>query len=235
MKNIFSTLGILFIPYLMLAQQEFKPETKRIEVTGTAESEVIPDEIFYSITLREYKDNNKVVDITVLERQLVKAVEQAGIPKENFSIENVYGYKDYWDKSRKPQDFLASKQYSLKLNNLYKINEIMDKVDQKGISAMNINNFSYSKIEELKKQVKKKAVQAAREKAVYLLEAVNEQVGEVLLIQEIGDGYYGPMYDMARNATYKTIESAQSAEPAPEIDTKKIKVSYQIRAVFRIK
>src|SRR5687767_10306806 len=66
------------------------PNIKKIEVTGSAEMEVTPDEIYFSVSLREYfkdKDRNKV-GITELEKQLQSAVNAAGVPKENFQIEN---------------------------------------------------------------------------------------------------------------------------------------------------
>lgn len=54
-SKVFLTLffAMSYTSYAM-AQEEFKTETKRIEVSGTAEMEIIPDEIYYSITLREY-------------------------------------------------------------------------------------------------------------------------------------------------------------------------------------
>jgi uncharacterized protein YggE len=61
--------------------QASNPNIKRITVTGSAEMEVIPDEIYFSISLREYfkeKDKNKV-DIATLEKQLQAAVNAAGI------------------------------------------------------------------------------------------------------------------------------------------------------------
>ena len=76
-----------------------KPLVKKIEVNGSAEQEVLPDEIYVNITLREYfkdKDNKNKVDIMALEKQLQKAVEEAGIPKENFMIGSMNGYREWW-------------------------------------------------------------------------------------------------------------------------------------------
>jgi uncharacterized protein YggE len=64
--------GVLFSTQ---AQNNDKAPVKKIEVTGTAEEEVLPDKIFVSVTLREYfkdKDNKNRVDILVLEQQLQK-------------------------------------------------------------------------------------------------------------------------------------------------------------------
>ena len=53
---------------------------KKITVSGTAETEVTPDIIYLSISLKEYlKDGNskKKVEITDLENQLYKAIQAA--------------------------------------------------------------------------------------------------------------------------------------------------------------
>jgi uncharacterized protein len=204
--------------------------TRKIEVSGSAEMEIVPDEIYYTISLQEYKGDKKV-EIETLEKQLVKSVAEAGIAKENLQIENMQGYK--WNTERKKnQDFFASKQYVLKLNNLYKINEILSGVDSKGVQYTTISRYSHSKIEQYRKDIKIKALQAAKEKASYLLASINEQVGEVLQIQEVGD-YYPQPYETRMMSNMAMDKSAEMA--SPEIGFKEIKLRYEVRGIFKIK
>lgn len=203
----------------------------KIEVTGSAEAEVTPDIIYISISLKEYfKDNNnkKKVEIEELERQLQSAVLKAGIPKENFTINNIASYTDYWSKKKDP-GFLASKQYRIKVSELSKLNDILSAVDPKGIAYSNIDGYDYSKIESLKKDLKIKALLAAKDKASYLTAALGQKVGQVLEIQEINNEYYPqPMYRA------NTMMKSEAADAMPEIDFKKIKLNYQMRTVFEI-
>lgn len=214
-----------------------KPLVKKIEVTGSAEQEVLPDEIFVTVSLREYfkdKDNKNKIDIMVLEKQLQKAVEEAGIPKENFTIGTINGYREWWGK-KKPTTFLESKSYILKVPNLYKIDGIISKVDEKGIAYTNIDRYEFSKIEQLRKEIKIKALQAAKEKAKYLLEGIGEQMGEALDIIEIDQSYSPqPVYSnmMMRSAR---VEATADAMPESNVDVQKIKVRYEMKASFRIK
>lgn len=214
-----------------------KPFVKKIEVTGSAEQEVLPDEIFVTVSLREYfkeKDNKVKVDIMVLEKQLQKAVEEAGIPKENFTIGTINGYREWWGK-KKPTTFLESKSYILKVLNLYKIDGIISKVDEKGVAFTNIDRYEFSKIEQLRKEIKIKALQAAKEKAKFLLEGIGEQMGEALEITEIDQSYSPqPVYS---NMMMRSSKMAVTAEAMPEssIDVQKIKVRYEMKAVFKIK
>ena len=235
---LISTL-ILSIAFVGKAQQTImeKPFVKKIEVTGSAEQEVLPDEIFVTVSLREYfkdKDNKNKIDMMVLEKQLQKAVEEAGISKENFTIGTINGYREWWGK-KKPTTFLESKSYVIKVPNLYKIDGIISKVDDKGIAYTNIDRYEFSRIEQLRKDIKIKALQAAKEKAKYLLEGIGEQMGEALDIIEIDQSYTPqPVYSnmMLRSAK---MDVSPEAMPESTIDVQKIKVRYEMKATFRIK
>ena len=208
---------------------------KKIEVNGTAEAEVTPDILYIGMSLKEYfRDaaNKKKVEIEELERQLQTAVLAAGIPQENFTINNISSYTSWWEKKRSPE-FLARKQYRIKVTDLSKFNQIMSAVDPKGIEYSNIESYDYSKIESLKKDLKIKALQAAKDKATYLITSIGGSLGSPLDIQEINNEYYPqPIY--RANAMMKT-EGAMDTQAMPDIDFKKIKLTYQMRAVFEIK
>lgn len=238
-KSLLISALIFTSAFVSNAQQVImeKPLVKKIEVTGSAEQEVLPDEIFVTVSLREYfkdKDNKNKIDIMVLEKQLQKAVEEAGIPKENFTIGTINGYREWWGK-KKPTTFLESKSYIIKVPNLYKIDGIISKVDDKGIAYTNIDRYEFSKIEQLRKEIKIKALQAAKDKAKYLLEGIGEQMGEALEIIEIDQSYSPqPVYSnmMMRSAK---MEVSADAMPESTVDVQKIKVRYEMRASFRIK
>lgn len=234
MKRIFLTFLTIVLAFPVLAQT--LDTRKKIEVIGSAEAEVTPDIIFVGISLREYlRDNNskKKVEIEELERQLQTAVLNAGIPKENFTINNISSYNWTWEKKKNP-DFLASKQYRIKISDLNKYNQIISAVDPKGIQYSNVEGYDYSKLESLKRELKIKALQAAKEKATYLAEAISERVGGALEIQEINNEYYPqPMYQ--RNVMMKGDMTMAEAAPMPDIDFKKIKLNYQMRVIFELK
>ena len=234
----FSTL-IFAKTFVVDAQQVImeKPLVKKIEVNGSAEQEVLPDEIYVNITLREYfkdKDNKNKVDVMALEKQLQKAVEEAGISKENFTIGAMNGYREWWGR-KKPTTFLESKSYILKVPNLYKIDGIIARVDDKGVASTNIERYEYSKIEQLRKDIKIKALQAAKAKAQYLLEGIGEQLGEAFEITEIDNGYQNPQPMYANMMMKSAGVAADSVMPESTIDVQKIKVRYEIKAVFKIK
>lgn len=235
MKNLLTLAFVALFSLTAMAQQV--DLRKKISVTGSAEAEVTPDIIYISISLKEYlKDNNskKKVDITTLENQLYTAIQAAGIAKENLTINNLSSYATATKKKKDP-DYLASKQYRLKVSDLNKWNDIIADIDPKGIAYTNIDSYDYSKIETLKKELKIKALQAAKAKAAYLVESLGDKLGSVIDIQEVNnESYPQPMYNVMRMAKAESADMAGGAA-APEIDFKKIKLNYTMNTVFEIK
>lgn len=217
-----------------------KDLVRRIEVTGTAEIEVVPDVITFAISLKEYfkdeKNNKDKVTIDVLEKQLIKAVAEAGLPKESLVIGGISGYKDYTSPRKKPANFTQSKQYELTLSDLKKVDNILSKIDEKAIQYTNIQKAEHSKIAQFRKEIKVKALQVAKEKAIYLLEGIGEKLGEPIEINEVDDYSTYPVYAAQANMRmYKGGVEAADAAPDSELEYQKIKISYKMRAVFKIK
>lgn len=211
---------------------------RKIEVSGSAEAEVTPDIIYVGISLKEFfrdNANKKKVEIEELERQLQKAVLDAGIPKENFTINNISSYNYAFEKKKNPE-FLARKQYRIKVTDLNKFNQILSAVEPRGVEYTNIESYDYSKMESLKQELKIRALKAAKDKALYLAGALDDKVGDALDIQEINNEYYPqPMYRANTAMSMDKGMSTAEMAPMPDIDFKKIKLNYQMRAVFELK
>lgn len=227
MKKI--VLALFLISVVNFVNAQTVDMRRKIEVTGSAEQEITPDIIYVSISLKEYLNGRTKVEMTDLEHQLEKAVADAGIPKADFTISNVSASNYNWQKKKNP-DFLASKQYQIKFHDLNSYNQILAAIDPKGIEYTNINRYDYSRIADLKRDLKIKALLAARDKATYLLSSIGEKLGSALDIQEIdNESYPQPLYRVNSMAMAKTADQGPS-----DIDVKQIKLNYQVRAVFEI-
>ena len=235
MKKLMTLAFVALFSVSALAQQV--DLRRKINVSGSAETEVTPDIIYISISLKEYlKDNNskKKVDITALENQLYAAVQKAGLDKENLMINNLSSFSWATEKKKNP-DFLASKQYRLKVSDLNKFNDIIGAVDPKGIASTNIESYDYSKITSLKKELKIQALQAAKAKATYLVEALGDKLGSAIDIQEIENQVYPQAMYRTSNMMMKAESADMAGAAAPDIDFKKIKLNYVMNVVFEIK
>ncbi|GGE62142.1 hypothetical protein EV200_105200 [Pedobacter psychrotolerans] len=230
MKKLIAIALVAFLG-LSSAMAQQTDLRRKISVSGNAETEVTPDIIYIGISLKEYLNGKKKVEITELEKQLYAAVQKAGIAKENLTVSNLSSWNDNTSKKKNP-DFLASKQYRLKVNDLNKFNAILEELDAKGIANTNIESYDYSKIESLKKDLKIKALLSAKEKATYMVEALNGKLGAAIEIQDGGDNIIQPVY---RNFMVQSAMAETSADTAPEIDFKKIKLNFTVNVVFEIK
>lgn len=192
-------------------QQPQQPHQNIIEVTGSAEIEIVPDEIYLNVTIREYmKNSNNKVEIGEIDKAFKNMLADLKIDMKNVSIAGANGYHTYTWYRQKKSDFLAAKTYVIKLGDMQKYNEMMEKIDPKGVESVYIQRVSHSKIEEYRKQVKVQALKAAKEKAKLLVEAVDQQLGNIVLIRERNnDFYYGGNLPMM-----KTMSNTAMAEDA---------------------
>lgn len=233
MKKLFAIALLSFVAFGTASAQSADLRRK-ITVSGTAETEITPDIIYVSISLKEYFENGnsrKRVDISTLENQLFAAVQKAGFSKEHLTISNLNSWANTTGKKKNP-DFLASRQYLLKVSDLNKLDQVLGGVDSKGIQSTGIQSYDYSKMEDLKKELKIKALKAAKEKAAYMVEALGGTLGDVLEIQDGGDSPLQPV--MYRNYAMKA-EAADMAGGDADLDFKKIKLSFTVNTVFEIK
>jgi len=227
MKKI-STL-VLLVSITLTSMAQNVDLRRKIEVNGSAEKEVTPDIINVSISLREYIDGKNKVTISQLENQLEKAVTDAGIPKTDFTINNLSSY-NYTIQKKKNPDFLVSKQYLIRFHDLNRFDQIMSKIDAKGIQSTNIDSYNYSKIDELKNELKLQALLSAKAKATYLLNGIGEKLGGAIDIVENEDNNY----PAPRQVMYMAKASTANSAPESDIDVKKIKLNYQVHAIFEI-
>jgi len=231
MKHLIASIIFICITATLFAQTT-EYYQKKISVTGTAEMEIVPDEIYFRIVLKEYQKDKNKVPIDKLEKELNQAIVSAGIAKEDFTIEQVSGIS--WSKKKKDDaELYNSKSFIVKVSTPGKIDELLNKVNPESIYSIEIRNYSHSKIEEYKKQLKIAAIKAAKAKAIYLLEAIDEKIGVVIEVNEEGTVYGG--FNMIESEISNTSYeySTSNSEPAA-IGFQKIKLQFKIYATFAI-
>ena len=186
----FAVLVTLWLSGILAISAQEDNNSRYIEVTGSSETEIIPDEIHFMITIKEYwqeefekkskpEDYQTKVPVNEIEHNLMSALKQAGIAPSDIQTKEV---GDYWRERGK--DFLISKTFDIKLQNPDQINRIIQTVNTKGIQSMNIGELKNKDLQEYRKQGKIEALKAARQKADYLVAAMGQKLGNVLRIVE---------------------------------------------------
>ncbi|MDD2346048.1 MAG: SIMPL domain-containing protein [Bacteroidales bacterium] len=153
-----------------------------IEVIGTSEKEVIPDEIYLGIIIREKYLNKVKVSVEEEEEKLKLALKSLGIDLTNLYLTDINAdfVKVRWYK----KDVMMKKDYTLKVSDATTLGLVFQELDNIGIDDAFISKVSHSKLDSLKKEVRISAIKAAKDKAEYVLLAIGEQIGKPLIIKE---------------------------------------------------
>jgi len=232
MKKISVLILALVIAFSTYAQDS-NNALRTIKVTGIAEDEIKPDILYFIISLKEYKLNSgSKFLISGLEDQLIKAVENAGIDQENLKVENVYGYNYDW-KEKNNKDFLAKKQFQLKLTDVDKLNQILSEIDPKGIEYARITQYTHSNINELNQNLQVEAVKNAKAKAEVLLEPLGEKLGKVIEMSE-NQRDFQPIYYKSVSNNRMLTASSENSSIISDLDFKNIKLKAEVHIVFSI-
>lgn len=229
--TVFSVLLLLSYATSLFAQTGSE---NYIEVTGSAEFEIVPDEIHFLIQIKEYwkeeyekkskQENYKTkVPISVIEKDLMNALQKAGIHGADIRTLEI---GDYWRERGK--DFLIAKSFDLKLNDVDLIDKLIRTVDTKGIQSMRIGELKNQRMGEYRKQGNEKALMVAVAKAEYLVKVLGKELGEPLRVVESPEGDN----QVGFQAQYSNVVSSDAVNPENFRTIKwrsKILVRFEIR------
>ncbi|NML23092.1 SIMPL domain-containing protein [Pseudoflavitalea sp. G-6-1-2] len=240
MKRIMAISAIMITTMGAFAQSNtVNPFPKTITVTGSAEIEVVPDEIYVQVDLKEYeKKGQGKIDLEKIKADFLQKVKKIGIPDSAVTIASYDGYTDYYwirRKKQKKDELYASIAYQIKFSSSSKIDELVNLLDDEATNNFQVVKTSHSKLQEFRKQLKINAVKAAKEKATYLAAAVDETVGAAVSISEMPENIFQP-YQYKLGAQSNALYAMDGAAPsATGVEFKKIKMRFEINAVFALK
>lgn len=232
------TLILILSFQFSISQTINKDFVRFIEVTGSAEMEVEPDEIRFEIGIQEYwaeefepgmeyKDYVTKVPIESIEKEFMIELKELGIQDEQIILKNV-GRR--WKTGGK--DFKKSKTIILIITDFKQLDDLLLNVKTRGVNYMRIADLKNEKITEFRKKVKIEAMKAAKEKASYLLESVDGSLGQIISVVELNSGDYN-YYWRPRDTRSNTIVGSSSND-LEDSNIRNIKLRYEIKVRFEI-
>lgn len=236
MKKVLLAATVILLTLNGFSQTIANPYPRTITVTGSAEMEVIPDEIYVLIDLKEYeKKGGGKVGIDKIKQEFLSGVRQIGVPDSAISIASYDGSNGnpWLRKKNKKAELYASVSYLIKVKTGAETDRLVDILDDNATQNFYIQKAESSRLEEYRKQLKIQAVKSAREKAGYLTAAIGETPGVVITINEPAE-FYTP-YLPASNFAFAKAEMAAGTNDQQTVDFKKIKLRYEVSVVFAIK
>lgn len=233
---------LVFFLILLSVGQAFGQNTTSdskpfIEVIGTAEMEVIPNEIYIGIVIRERYVNKDKVSIEEQEEKLKAAINSLGINLENLTLSDANA--DYMKIRWQKKDVLTKKDYTLKVSNATTVGLVFQELEKLEILDAFISKVSHSKMDSLNKEVRIMAVKAAKAKAEYLLVAIGEQIDKPLIVSESPQTIFGQEFLARTNANITGLNASSKSsgfsDKTTEIQFNKIKLSSKIYVKYSIK
>ena len=234
MKKITTLALALVLAYSAAFAQTGVTESKKvpyIEVTGSAEIEIVPDEIYITVTLQERYEGKDKVTMSTMETLFFEAVKSINIDTKDISLANAQS--DFSSYKWKKEDALARKSYVILVHDAAMVSKLYEKLVEIDAYDAYISKTSHSKIEEYRKQVKINAMIATKEKAGYLLSSIDEEVGSPILIQERET--YDTPYTISQRSFNSNVAYDGLDVNSNNIGFQKIKLRYEIFAQFEIK
>ena len=222
---------LLFGIFSAKAQLQMEPK-KFIQVTGSAEMSVKPDEIELQITLSEYNEAGKKIRLDYIDSEFGKILKKNNIDPKSILYDGTSSwYWWYWWSYR--NNYLQTKTITLKLNKETNFLKLVEDLNTKWTQKIEISNTTNKEIQRLRKEIKIEAMKAAKAKAAYLLGSVNEEIGSLLEIEEMPEEpnhWYG-----RQNLISNAITSNSSGQDSGIENVSDIKLRYEVKAKFQIK
>lgn len=226
--------AILILAANVFAQTTAPDNRRLIEVTGSAETLITPNEFTFKISLVERVDGKKKITIEDQEDALKRELAAIGVDVQKdltvFDLSSVYV------RQRRLKDTLASKDYRLKVRDLEKVGRLQDVADRLNIARLDLIESTHSELPRFRRETKMEAIRAAKMKAEYLLGAIGEKVGKPVFVREVDDdsnsGYYRA--NLSLNSQSNIVVDGPGIPSASGLNITQIKLRFEIFARFEI-
>ena len=226
MKRMMIVVAALLMASPLFAQQKTFLDQPYIEVTGRAEMEVAPDEIYVRITINEQDSKGKT---TVLqqEKDMVRRLKDLGI-----DVDKKLVVQDMMNAQLK-KDVATSKSYMLDVNSATQLAHVFQALQTIGISDAAVERTDVSNMDELRQQVRGASAKAARQNAEILAAALGQKVGKAIFVQD--NSYYSrPYSNVVLTRTMKVADAGVAATAAPTLEFQKITIDHSVLVRFML-
>lgn len=242
MKNVLLFV-VLCLAVNIKAQNMPCTEIPYIEVTGSADIEIEPDEIRLTVVISGYEKGITKQEVTLeeVDKNLLSILSGAGISKSKIILKNAstQGYWYYWWRADQDNDARVTKEYEVVFTNYQNLNKVLAQLPgpKDGFLNVNISNLKNKDIAKYRKQTKIEAIKAAKAKAQYLLESVGSAPGKLIQVIELDEddfGWYRPAYANSNTISQVSLNAGNGSNGGDDTSMQKIKLRYRIKARFEI-
>jgi len=230
MKRIMILTLTIFISNIVYSQTKNFIDQPYIETKAKVDTLVTPDRIYVSILINE-EDTKGKISLEEQENKMASKLKSLGVDLDKQLTLSDLGsnFKKYFLKS---QDIEKAKSYSLLVYTAKQAGEIIRSLEQIGISNVDLERTEYSKIEELKLELKSKAILKAKLQAEFLVDPLDQKVGSAIHISDKFNQIYRA--NQLDDVVVRGYEGKNKEYKSIDIGFKKIEVASEVYAKFEL-
>lgn len=230
MKSI-QLIFLLLFSISFYAQDLDYSKIPQLQTQATYTKEVYADKITLSITLSEADTNGKV-SVEKLEQRMKNVLLEKDVDlKKQLTLTNMASnFRDYF---LKKTDVQKVKSYELELYDALTAGKIFKGLESQEISNVRLLKTEYSKLEELKIELKGKAVEKAKHQAEEMLKHLDQDLGPAIFISDMQTKMYPLAYSQNRNPML-SMESQNDVSSGIDVNFDKIKVEAKVSVYFKL-
>ena len=212
-------------------------EQPHIIVYGKAEIKVTPDEMVWSVNVRnEHKELPTVAaNHTTTVKQVLDFLKGLKVDEKKLQTSRMH-FGEEWDRingERVHVGYFASTDISFTTTDFNLYQQIW--FGLASIDGVSIQNTHYANSDRIRyqNQSREKALLAAREKAANLAKTLGSQIAEPLKIEEVSAQNY--MHHFGMNNSNIAMDDMGSVGPAEVLALGQISISTKVQVVFKLK
>lgn len=219
-----------------MAQTKTFLDQPYIEVLGSADTAIIPDEIYIRITLSE-RDSRDRISLETQERKMTDGLRALGIDveKDLTATDILSNYSTFFLRGK---EVIKTKDYMLMVRTADQAGQVFKALEDANLSNAAIDHINYSQMETLRNWLRSKAIVSARERALALVRPLNQNLGPALLITDSeaqATATNSSVFSNARILIRGIRSIGFESDPGSKIDFEKIRISLSVQAKFALR
>ena len=234
MRRILVTTGLVIaIATTVIGQTKNFIDQPYIEVTGSADTLVTPNQIFINIIISE-KDSRDKISVEEQELKMVESLMSLNIntEKDLTASDMLSNFKSYFLKEK---EILKTKEYTLKVYDASTASKVFIELEAIGISNTSIEKTDHTDFESIKNECRTKAIVNAYNKAIALTKPLSQSPGNAIHVSD-NENLRALSLDQALQGRIAGLDvghvRGQSKSEVPNIEFKKIKIAASVSVKF---
>lgn len=228
------TLVLLLFPFFIFSQEVDFSKIPQLQTKATYTTEVTPDKITLSIVLTENNTKGKI-SVEELEKKLETVLIANNVDIKT-KLKLVTLSSNFKNSFLKKTDVYKTKRYELEINEAKQAGQILKDLESNQISNVNLSKTEYSKLEELKIELKGKAVLKAKKQAKQMAKALDQKLGKAIFISDLETNISRYRQDKLVGLNMMRFGSANELKQKQglDIDFNKIRINVLVTVYFKL-